>query len=317
MSGMSPRILLASQSELHKESPGAYNLDMLLYSGSGIPLVMPPEDVDALADWLEAEYPDEFCASLSFEPEFVDSLCAAGFIPMATRAGDEDEFLIPKLHIIRSVMDPRDIIVTRTTRRESARYSFGRDENFEEVLASCVMTHGDDWLRPPLKESWLELFATRSARRCRFSSMELYAEGSLVAGELGVFAGCCYTSLTGFRRKSGSGTVQLAATARYLEASGVSLWDLGMPLDYKATMGAHNVSRREFLTLFREARAKSPRFESTAGGGRLPARELIDRRARVIADPPEAVSGNSALAGNTAIPGDSTIFGGPTSASRR
>ena len=247
---------------------------------------MPPEDADALADWLEAEYPDEFCASLSFEPEFVDSLCAAGFIPMATSAGDEDEFLIPKLHILRSVMDPKDIVVTRTARRESVRYSFGRDERFEEVLAACVQTHGDDWLRPPLKKSWLELFASRLERRCRFSSMELYADGRLVAGEIGVFAGCCYTSLTGFRRESGSGTVQLAATARYLEASGVGLWDLGMPLDYKATLGAHNVSRREFLALFRKARARSPRLVAPDGEARLPARELIDRRAKVAADPP-------------------------------
>ncbi len=252
---------------------------MLLYAGSGIPLVMPPQDADALADWLEAEYPDEFCASLSFEPEFLDSLCASGFIPMATRAGDEDEFLIPKLHTLRSVMDPKDMVVTRTARRESARYSFGRDERFEAVLAACVQTHGDDWLRPPLRESWLELFASRRARRCRFSSMELYADASLVAGEIGVFVGGCYTSLTGFRRESGSGTVQMAATARYLEASGVSLWDLGMPLDYKGTIGAHNVSRLEFLALFREARAKSPRMAAPEGEGRLPARELIDRRA--------------------------------------
>ena len=110
--------------------------------------------------------------------------------------------------------------------------------------------------------------------------MELYAAGDrLVAGEIGVFAGSCYTSLTGFRRESGSGTVQLAATARYLEAVGVALWDLGMPLDYKAVLGAHNVSRKEFLSLFRAAREKAPR----RAAGKLPARGLIDRSAVVTA----------------------------------
>lgn len=250
---------------------------MLLYSGSGIPFVLPPEDTDALADWLEAEYPEEFCASPSFEPGFVDSLCASGFITMAVR--DEDEFLIPKMHTVRSVMDPRDFALTRTARRESARFAFGLDAGFEEVLDACVRTHGDDWLRPPLRAAWVELFRTKARRRSRFSSMELYRGETLVAGEIGVFAGGCYTSLTGFRAESGSGTVQLAATARYLEASGVRLWDLGMPLDYKATIGAHNVSRAEFLSLFRSARdcRLLPGASGPLGAGPFPARELIDR----------------------------------------
>jgi Leu/Phe-tRNA-protein transferase len=251
---------------------------MLLYSGRGIPIVMPPEDCDGLADWLSAEYPDEFCASASFEPDFVDSLCAAGFIPMAASDGGEGEYLIPKLHTVRSVLEPRDVLVTRTARRLSSRYAFGLDARFGEVLDACVATHGDDWLRPPLREAWLELFATRARRRCRFASMELYRGDELAAGEIGVFAGSCYTSLTGFRSESGSGTVQLAAAGRYLEASGVALWDLGMPLDYKGDLGAHNVSRSEFLALFRAAREAAPvPAMPPPGGATFPARGLLDR----------------------------------------
>jgi len=257
---------------------------MLLFSGSGIPLVLPPEDTDALADWLEAEYPDEFCVSPSFDADFVDSLCASGFIPMATRDLEGAEYLIPKLHTRRSVMDPRDILVTRTARRESSRYVLGFDSRFADVLDACVATHGDDWLRPLLREAWVELFESRRERRCRFSSIELFArdgEGArdrLVAGEIGVFAGSCYTSLTGFRRESGSGTVQLAAAGRYLEAAGVGLWDLGMPLDYKAVMGARTVSRGDFLALFRTARELAPSLPP----GPFPARDLIERRSGLV-----------------------------------
>jgi Leu/Phe-tRNA-protein transferase len=249
---------------------------MLHYSGRGVPFVMPPEDGDALADWLSEAYPDEFCASLSFDPGFVDELCASGFIPMAVEDGEAGEVLIPKLHTIRSVLSPPDVVVTRTARRASGRYRFGLDLRFEEVLEACLETHGDDWLRPPLLEAWRELFATRGERRSRFSSMELYAGERLVAGEIGVFVGGCYTSLTGFRRESGSGTVQLVATARYLEAIGVVLWDLGMPLDYKATLGARNVSRPEFLSLFRAAREAATNGRGRPAGTR-PARALVDR----------------------------------------
>jgi leucyl/phenylalanyl-tRNA--protein transferase len=259
---------------------------MLWYSGRGFPFVMPPEDGDALADWFEAEYPDEFCASSSFDPDFVDTFCAAGFIPMAAKGEDGSEYLIPKLHILRSVLDPCDVSVTRTARRESSRYTFRLDSRFDEVLEACVATHGEDWLRPPLLTCWRELFATRDSRLSRFASMELYEADRLVAGEVGVFSGACYTSLTGFKRVSGSGTVQLAALARYLEAAGVRLWDLGMPLDYKATLGARNVSRSEFLTLFRAARGANSSLRAgfclpASFGLRrsFPARELIDRGA--------------------------------------
>ena len=155
---------------------------MLHYSGHGVPFIMPPEDGDELADWLEAAYPDEFCASLSFDPDFVDELCASGFIPMAVREEGAVEILIPKMHTVRSVLAPRDVVVTRTARRESARYEFGLDARFEEVLEACAQTHGEDWLRPPLRESWVELFYSRAERRCRFSSMELYSrDGRLAA----------------------------------------------------------------------------------------------------------------------------------------
>ncbi len=246
---------------------------MLWHAGGGIPFVMPPEDCDLLADWMEASYPDEFLASASFDPDFVDALCRAGFIPMATLGGDEAEYLIPKMHVERSVMRPIEAIVTRTTRRRSPRYELRLDSRFAEVLDACVETHGEGWLRPPLVECWKELFETRSARRSRFSSMELYAEGDLVAGEIGVFAGACYTSLTGFRGESGSGSAQLAATARYLELVGARLWDLGMPLEYKEGLGAEVVSRSEFVSRFREAR--EIKIERPLGA--FSARALIDR----------------------------------------
>jgi len=234
---------------------------------------MPPEDCDALADWMEDSYPEEFIASASFEPDFVDALCRSGFIPMATLGGDEAEYLIPKMHVDRSVMRPSSAVVTRTARRQSPRYELALDESFDETLDACVATHGDGWLRPLLVASWKELFATRDSRAVRLSSMELYAEGRLAAGEIGVFAGASYTSLTGFRRETGAGTVQLAATARYLELVGVELWDLGMPLDYKEGLGAEVVPRAEFMARFREARER--RIERPPGP--FAARALIDR----------------------------------------
>lgn len=247
---------------------------MLSYSGSGYPYIQPPENADVLADWMEAAYPDEFCVSASFAPDFIEELCHGGFIPMATVVPGEGEFLIPKLHVLRSVLEPSAIHVSRTARRESSRYAFSLNEAFDEVLEGCLLAHGDDWLRPPLLNTWRILHACGDRGKARFTSMELrrLSDQKLVAGEIGVFAGGCYTSLTGYTVESGAGTVQLVAAAAYLQRIGAEVWDLGMPLDYKAGLGARNVSRSEFLRLFRRARASKPK----ALPGRLRARELLD-----------------------------------------
>ncbi|MDP3176607.1 MAG: hypothetical protein Q8M76_01805 [Spirochaetaceae bacterium] len=250
-----------------------------------IPFIRADIDAESLADWFDAGFPLEFCASDSFDPGLVDSLCFAGFIPMATRDQETGtEYLLPKLHLGRAIVEPGAVAATKTARRESGRYLLGADGRFDEVLELCARTHGEEWLRPPLRATFRELFATRSERSSRFASFELYAAGGpsapaqapqLVAGEIGVFAGACYTSLTGFRTLPGSGTVQLAAVAGYLLAAGARIWDLGMPLDYKFSLGATCVSRGEFLGLFRAARSASLRMPPA--DGLVPARELIDR----------------------------------------
>lgn len=251
---------------------------MLWYAEGQIPFVMPPQDCDELADWMETSYPEEYLASLSFDPGFVDELCWSGFIPMATEDGDGHDYLIPKMHVVRSIMPPGDVLITRTTRRQSSRYELRLDTRFTETLKTCIETHGDGWLRPPLVECWIALFKSRSERKVKFSSMELYSSDRLVAGEIGFFAGGSYTSLTGFRRESGAGSVQLAATARCLETVGVQLWDLGMPLEYKKSLGAELVQRSVFIERFREAREYTPVIPT----GPFSARSLVDRRSPFV-----------------------------------
>jgi Leu/Phe-tRNA-protein transferase len=76
----------------------------------------------------------------------------------------------------------------------------------------------------------------------------------LVAGELGYTVGAVYTSLTGFARESGAGSVQLAALGRWLQQSKFRLWDLGMEMEYKADMGAVLVPRHRFVQAVHEWR---------------------------------------------------------------
>jgi len=246
----------------------------------GIFLVEPPLDPEALARRFEEEdLESEFCVCPSFEPDLVAALAGAGFIPMAAELGEGLEVLLPKLHRFRCVLDPALTRVTRTARREARDLVFSMDGDLPAVLAACVATHGEGWLRPPLVEALLAIAA--GGRGIRVVSFELRRGAELVAGDFGVLAGSCYTSWSGFRREAGSGTVQLAALGGALARAGFTLWDLGMEMDYKFRLGAASLSRSDFLAAFRAARALEPR--PGLAFLPLPARELLAGAGRLSA----------------------------------
>ena len=85
-------------------------------------------------------------------------------------------------------------------------------------------------------------------------SFALYREGVLAAGEFGMAAGRVYKSYSGYFKEKNAGTVQMILTSRWLEENGFAFWDLGMPLPYKLTLGAREISRGTFIKAFWNAR---------------------------------------------------------------
>lgn len=82
--------------------------------------------------------------------------------------------------------------------------------------------------------------------------------GELAGGELGYTIGSIYTSLTGFSSEDSAGSVQLAALGKILTLSGYEMWDLGMTLDYKKSLGAQSMDRLDFINCVKTMRVKSP-----------------------------------------------------------
>ena len=87
-------------------------------------------------------------------------------------------------------------------------------------------------------------------------SFELWRGPELVAGEIGCATGCSFTSFSGFFTGNGTGTIQMALTAKVLEAFGFTLWDLGQEHAYKLMHGASMMPRDNFLCEFRRARGQ-------------------------------------------------------------
>ncbi|QQO10069.1 GNAT family N-acetyltransferase [Breznakiella homolactica] len=234
----------------------------LRFTASGHIFTSPEDDPEILAAALTTiPYEEEFCISLDFDPGYIAALMAAGFMVMSMEQqipGYEPEtLLLPKLHRERSVVFFPELHAGKTARRLIPRYELNPEENFETVLRGCAETHGEDWLTPELQRSFGAV-ARRDDLSVRMRTFGLYRNGRLAAGEFGVSIGGVYTSYSGFFREPSAGTVQMVMTGRFLEQAGYAFWDLGMPLEYKYSLGARTLDRERFMELFRDAREAAP-----------------------------------------------------------
>ena len=227
---------------------------------SGYVFLDPSDDCRLVARVLEdISYPEEFCLALDFDPVFIARLMAAGFIVMSFLSSNPEEanqdgqfILFPKHHLIRSCLFYPELHVKKSIKSRLPLYDLHFDSDFDLILDKCIESHGDDWLTPPLVAAIRKIRSTLGMP-VRPVSFALYRDGKLKAGEFGIMAGRVYTSYSGYYKEGDAGTVQMILSARYLEKAGVDFWDLGMPLDYKLSLGAREISRGEFMERFERA----------------------------------------------------------------
>ncbi|MDR1174495.1 MAG: GNAT family N-acetyltransferase [Treponema sp.] len=226
----------------------------LRYTLSGHIFIGPEDDCDSVVDaMLATDYTEEFCIALETDPRFIARLMDAGFLVMSMKTEDGECILLPKLHLVRSALFFERLHVKKSIRRFLPRYELRPDAGFETILDRCVEVHGDDWLTPPLVEAIKQLRFLRDPQVRPFS-FALYRDGRLAAGEFGIVSGRIYTSYSGYYEEDDAGTVQLVLASRWLEDSGFSFFDLGMPLPYKYDLGAVDIYPSEFVRLFRSGR---------------------------------------------------------------
>lgn len=228
-------------------------------------MVFLPElpDYDNVIDTLiDSGYKEEFCVADSFEVPVIRSLMEAGFLVMSFQNGEA--LLLPKLHWERSVLFFKDLHIPKSLKSRLHTYTLKPFDSLQPIIEACIDAHGDEWLTEPLVKALIKLDPRLQSdqndipQHAFCSAFGLYKNNKLVAGEFGVFCGGVYTSYSGFYWENNAGTIQMVLTARFLEASGFSFWDLGMPMDYKSRLGAVSLARPHFIKLFREARLVRP-----------------------------------------------------------
>eukprot|EP00045_Choanoeca_perplexa_P005504 m.46576 g.46576 ORF g.46576 m.46576 type:complete len:285 (+) comp13157_c0_seq9:115-969(+) len=215
------------------------------------PYLHPGLDLDQVVD-LMMGYEDDFCWSSTQHPEYYARLIRAGFLCIASTVGRR-HVLVPKLHVDRCLMtDLNNLVVSKGTRKKAKRYQMTINTAFDDVAEGCIDQHGYNWLGMVLGS--LKQLHEHPQHGVKVHSIEVWRENQLVAGELGTTVGSVYTSLTGFTRESGSGSVQLVTLCRLLQQQGFTLWDLGMGMSYKLALGATDEPRARYISLLRAKR---------------------------------------------------------------
>ena len=196
----------------------------LRYLQSGHALIVPEDDCESVVDsMLETDYNEEFCLAISFDLEFINRLMEAGFLVMSMELKDDDPegeaengqegadssgneiiipdpffILLPKLHLIRSVLFFPELKIKKNIRGFLSKYELRVNEDFDFILDKCVQIHGEGWLTPPLVDAIKKLhhysdpkapFLNNPENRAIPISFGVYREGELKAGEIGVIIG--------------------------------------------------------------------------------------------------------------------------------
>jgi len=222
-------------------------------------------------------YHDEFCYARIYHYRLVAALMMEGFLPIAAEG-----VILPKLHHKRCVVSlPGGLHVSKSIRKKSKKFRLTTNQSFDRVVEGCRRQHGPRcWLYPKLVRVFKQILDAGEVNSIvnpcvtmtkieeapvRLYSIEVWNDetGELVAGELGYTVGSIYTSLTGFSAQDSAGSVQLAGLGCLLCNIGFSLWDLGMDMDYKQSLGSHLMDRKDFVAHIANVRV-------TQGHNKLP-----------------------------------------------
>jgi leucyl/phenylalanyl-tRNA--protein transferase len=148
----------------------------------------------------------------------------------------------------RCVLLPENVYVSRRLERviRQGRFKLTCNRAFPQVVASCADVRVHDG-----EETWL-IAEMQQAYRCLHElgfahSIEAWCDDELVGGLYGVALGRFFFGESMFHTQTNASKVVLAQLARYLERQGFVLLDCQVPNPHLFSMGANEISRRDFL----------------------------------------------------------------------
>ena len=149
----------------------------------------------------------------------------------------------------RMVLYPQHIKISKSMKKvlRSNRFRLTKNTCFEEVLHNCssIKREGQDgtWITEEMKRAYVELHKRGVAK-----SYEVWEDEKLVGGLYGVDLGHIFCGESMFSLTSNASKFAFIKMAQELYEKGYELIDCQVYNDHLASLGAEEISRKQFLT---------------------------------------------------------------------
>jgi leucyl/phenylalanyl-tRNA--protein transferase len=154
----------------------------------------------------------------------------------------------------RLVLIPENLKISRSLRQCIKKNIFHVtvDEAFHDVICNCAhvrRSQGEDtWITQEMIDAYSRLFDQGFAH-----SIESWYQGELVGGLYGVCLGSAFFGESMFTKKSNASKVAFVSLVELLRKWDFTLIDCQVTTSHLMSFGAHEMSRKKFLKMLRQA----------------------------------------------------------------
>lgn len=148
----------------------------------------------------------------------------------------------------RLVLIPDEIKISKSLKRNLRKkdITVQMDGDFSSVIRRCAEVPRRDqegtWITDEMMEAYEDLHQMGYAH-----SVEVYQEGNLIGGLYGISIGGSFFGESMFSSATDGSKMALAWLAKFAESKGWQMIDCQIPTDHLKSLGAKEMSRRDFL----------------------------------------------------------------------
>jgi leucyl/phenylalanyl-tRNA---protein transferase len=220
------------------------------------------------------------------DPDLLLRAYAIGVFPMSDSRDAEEIFWVePRNRAILPLAGFRLARSLRKTLRAGA-FEVTRDTAFAEVIRLCAKRQ-ETWINDQIERSFVQLHELGFAH-----SVECRQDGELVGGLYGVRLGAAFFGESMFSSRTDASKVALAWLVARLKVGNYQLLDCQFMTEHLRSLGAIEISQKEYLDLLASALSVAGGADALLGGaggeaarrpsGRPPDFGALDR---LLADP--------------------------------
>ena len=155
----------------------------------------------------------------------------------------------------RAILCPDDIKISRSLKKtlRHNNFSFTADTAFSEVIKACAgprihSPSGGTWITDEMMSTYNRLHQLGYGH-----SIEVWKDEKLVGGLYGLSLGSAFFGESMFSHQTDASKLALVYLAEFSKSNGIDFIDCQLPTDHLASMGAVNISRKEYLKMLKNA----------------------------------------------------------------